>query len=93
MNTENGFQKTGFYVVAHYGEDGKQTAPLFLKNDRYHFTASIANDVAMFMFEHDAELALERVRDLLNSDGKLIGKHLKVLSIYVRDYMFETPTE
>lgn len=89
MNTENGFQKTCSYVVAHYGEDGKQGIPLFLKNDRYHFTASIANDVALFMFEHDAELAMERIRDLLNSEGKLIGKHLKVLSVYVRDYMEE----
>lgn len=89
MNTEKGFQKTGFYVVAHYGEDGKQGFPLFLKNNRYHFTASIANDVAMFMFEHEAELAMEAIRDLLNSEGKLIGKHLKVLSVYVRDYMLE----
>lgn len=76
-------------MIAHYGEDGKQGVPLFLKNDRYHFTASIANDVAMFMFEHDAELAMEAIRDLLNSEGKLIGKHLKVLSVCVRDYMLE----
>jgi hypothetical protein len=45
------------------------------------------------MFEHVAELVMESVRDLLNSEGKLIGKHLKVLSVYVRDYMLETPTE
>jgi hypothetical protein len=89
MSAENGFQKTGFYVVAHYGEDGRQTAPLFLKNDIYHFTASLANEVAMFMYEHEAELAMETIRDLLNSEGKLIGKHLKVLSVYVRDYMLE----
>ena len=89
MNTENEFQKTGFYVVGHYGEDGKQSFPLFLKKDGVHFTGTLANDVAMFMFEHDAELAMERIRDLLNSEGKLIGKHLKVLSVYVRDYMLE----
>ena len=89
MNTENGFQKTGFYVVAHYGEDGKACFPSFLKKDGTHFTRYIGNDVEMFMFEHEAELALKRVRDLLNGYGTPIGKHFKVLSVYVRDYMLE----
>ena len=95
-------KKTGWYAVAHFGADEKDSTPCFLKKIPYtnaegetetsynHFTYNI-EEAALFPSWYDTLVAKKEVDARLEKKSHVLNGHVKVIELAA--IVVETPNE
>ena len=72
----------GDYMVVHFGVDGRNSPPCFLRDDIDLFTTNIKR--ARVMGYGEAREARQRVNEKLKEDGHPLADHIKVAVMCLR---------
>ena len=78
---------TGFFVIVHYGADGKQTQPCYLRNDYQYFTFNLGR-ASLFSNEFAAVQEAEKVRNRLAEHNHPLATRINVVECLVVDRRF-----
>ena len=90
-------KRTGFFAIVHYGADGKQTLPCYLRNDYQnssepfvsidYFTFNLGR-ASLFADEYAAVQEAEKVRNRLAEHNHPLAKRINVVECLVVDRRF-----
>lgn len=80
-------KRTGFFAIVHYGEDGKQTTPCYLRNDNQYFTFNLCK-ANLFTNEYAAMQEAEKVRNTLAAQNHPLASRIYVVECLVVDRKF-----